>query len=171
MFKEYFWDVITKHYVDFDGRATRKQFWIFFVFCILIFTMMVYVTVTLHNTIPEFLTIALLMPYFAITVRRFRDTGVSTVWFAILKGLQVAGITVLSLPVISVFLSIITLGGFDPRAETFDDLFKIGGLIFWLSIAVELIICSLPSKKVLPREQLLSKEQALHSEQPNEQIK
>ena len=29
VFKTYFMDVITKNYVNFEGRASRKQFWIF----------------------------------------------------------------------------------------------------------------------------------------------
>lgn len=30
--KVYFLDVLTHHYVDFKGRATRKQFWLWVLF-------------------------------------------------------------------------------------------------------------------------------------------
>lgn len=163
---KYFIDVIKNHYIDFAGRATRTQFWMFFVFYIIILVTLVCVIPIISALIP-----ALLLPYLAITLRRFRDAGVSPVWFVTLKGLQCVGIIFLCLPVMFVFLTIITLGGFDPQEATFDNLFKIGGLLFCLSAVVELIICALPSKKVLPSEQVLSNEQALPSEQQNEQIK
>ena len=32
MFKTYFLEVLTKQYLDFSGRADRKQFWMFVLF-------------------------------------------------------------------------------------------------------------------------------------------
>ena len=50
MFKTYFLDVITKHYVDFAGRATRTQFWLFTLFNFII-TCVLYVLGSFDNGI------------------------------------------------------------------------------------------------------------------------
>jgi uncharacterized membrane protein YhaH (DUF805 family) len=70
-----------KKYVDFQGRATRKDFWSFFVFF--------YVVSFIAGAVDGFLgtdfvasvaIVAILLPYLAVAVRRMNDVGKSG-WF------------------------------------------------------------------------------------------
>lgn len=86
MFKTYFLDVITKHYVDFSGRATRKQFWLY-TLIISIITLVLYFLSSVDNIIGTLFTIlsaiisfALLLPDLAIAVRRLHDINFSGWW-------------------------------------------------------------------------------------------
>jgi uncharacterized membrane protein YhaH (DUF805 family) len=68
----YFIDVFKKHYRDFDGVATRSQFWWFVLgmfVCSFIFGLIAKILVILF-------TLATMVPCVAITVRRIRDTGI-----------------------------------------------------------------------------------------------
>lgn len=89
MFKTYFLDVVKNHYLDFKGRATRKQFWLFILFiCIIYFIltlcgMMNNALGTLANVLYILVAFALLLPHLAIQVRRLHDTGRSGWWWFI----------------------------------------------------------------------------------------
>ena len=70
-----------KKYVDFQGRATRKEFWSFFLF----FYAITFTAGGLDDFYgTEFLGlfafIALILPYLAVAVRRMNDVGKSG-WF------------------------------------------------------------------------------------------
>ena len=73
-----------KKYVDFHGRATRKEYWIFVLF--------IYVAATLAGlvdrlmgteSVGNLLMLGLLLPYIAVTVRRMHDVGKSG-WFMLI---------------------------------------------------------------------------------------
>ena len=73
-----------KKYVDFHGRATRKEYWIFVLF--------IYVAATLAGlvdrlmgteSVGNLLMLGLLLPYFSVTARRMHDVGKSG-WFMLI---------------------------------------------------------------------------------------
>ena len=82
MFKTYFLDVITQHYVDFAGRATRKQFWLFalFNFIISIFLYWLGGMNDVFSIIWIVYIVALFLPGLAIAARRLHDIGRSAWW-------------------------------------------------------------------------------------------
>lgn len=80
-------DPITKHYVDFSGRATRQTFWMFILFHTLITTALVVVGTFMFISTGNFPTLiygvlglfvlGTFLPGLAISVRRLRDAGFS----------------------------------------------------------------------------------------------
>ena len=90
MFKTYFLDVITKHYIDFAGRATRKEFWLFVLFNAL-FSIALYWLGGMDNAIGALFgmiywlyALALFLPSLAIAARRLHDAGFSAWWLLLL---------------------------------------------------------------------------------------
>ena len=70
-----------KKYVDFQGRATRKEFWLFVLF--------VYASAFIGGIIDglvgtdfigSLIVLALILPYLAVAVRRMHDVGKAG-WF------------------------------------------------------------------------------------------
>jgi uncharacterized membrane protein YhaH (DUF805 family) len=70
-----------KKYVDFQGRATRKEFWLFVLF--------VYAAASIGGIIDglvgtgfigSLIVLALILPYLAVAVRRMHDVGKAG-WF------------------------------------------------------------------------------------------
>ena len=81
-----------KQYVDFQGRARRKEYWIFtlinfiiyLLFYILAFSMMFDssgIFFLLTSIIFFLYTVATILPSIAVTVRRLHDTGRSGWWY------------------------------------------------------------------------------------------
>ncbi len=66
-------------YVDFDGRASRSEYWWFFLFQI-IAIMVLSVVLSILGTIAS---LALLLPALAVGVRRLHDIGKSGWWLLI----------------------------------------------------------------------------------------
>ena len=89
--KTYFLDVLMHHYVDFSGRATRKQFWLFVLWAILIpFIVGIIGGLSGSQSVQTALTplvllyeLLLIIPYIAIGARRLRDGGFSP-WLLLL---------------------------------------------------------------------------------------
>lgn len=80
----YFINVLKTQYVDFAGRATRTQFWMFNLYVFVIFFVLAFVTALLHLQILVFLaSLAVVVPSVAMSVRRIRDLGISG-WFILL---------------------------------------------------------------------------------------
>jgi len=78
-----------KHYADFDGRARRKEYWMFILFNIigyLIMWMLDLAIGTSYLGIGLFTTLfglAVIIPGLAVGVRRLHDTGRSGWWLLI----------------------------------------------------------------------------------------
>lgn len=92
----YFLAVITKHYVDFSGRATRKQFWLFLLFNALV-AMVLYLLSgmdgtlgSLFNVVYVLYSLAIFLPALAIQIRRLHDAGFSG-WLWLLMFLPLLG--------------------------------------------------------------------------------
>ncbi|MDD6174124.1 MAG: DUF805 domain-containing protein [Elusimicrobia bacterium] len=92
--KEYFLDVIIHKYADFSARASRKEFWMFYLIYFLIMLVLSSIFFLIMFAAPEnnaafglFLAVfglfiglfylAMLVPCFAMCVRRLHDAGLS----------------------------------------------------------------------------------------------
>lgn len=84
LFACYFVETFFRHYADFSGKASRKQFWMGYLFYILI--MMPLYALDMLIGIPVLSSIyilAMLIPYIALVVRRLHDIGKSGWWYFI----------------------------------------------------------------------------------------
>ncbi|MDR1347156.1 MAG: DUF805 domain-containing protein [Prevotellaceae bacterium] len=88
---EYYFKAL-RHYADFSGRASRKEYWMFFLFYVIsVFAVAlvgVLIGTAIHKYIPQAYGSLLLMlffyavsvPFLAIAVRRLHDSGKSGWW-------------------------------------------------------------------------------------------
>lgn len=93
--KKYFFDVITNHYIDFKGRARRKQYWMwvlyYLIFCLIYsITVVTIYAVTKADIIAKNASIfgkiyfyILLLPSLGLQVRRLHDSGKSAWWLLV----------------------------------------------------------------------------------------
>jgi uncharacterized membrane protein YhaH (DUF805 family) len=85
-----------KKYVEFDGRARRKEYWMFQLFNILVVFALIIIGAIMESAVPGRMNpnifsvlvivyfLAMLIPSLAVMVRRLHDTGKSGWWFFIL---------------------------------------------------------------------------------------
>lgn len=71
-----------KKYADFNGRASRPEYWWFFLFSILIYATASVIDPT--QTLSSLVFLAFLLPWLAASVRRLHDTDRSG-WLALLN--------------------------------------------------------------------------------------
>jgi len=78
---KWFLNPIQNHYADFDGRATREEFWMYVLFYIGAAIIASIAGEVLHvKLLDELLMVVLLLPSLAIGARRLHDTGKSGWW-------------------------------------------------------------------------------------------
>ncbi len=65
-----------KKYADFDGRASRPEYWWFFLFCVLASIALGIVSATLSTLF----SLATLIPSFSVGARRLHETNRSGWW-------------------------------------------------------------------------------------------
>ncbi len=76
----YFLDVLKK-YVDFSGRARRKEYWMFTLFIVVISIVLQIVDAVIGFPIFGLVfALGIFLPSLAVAVRRLHDTGRSGVW-------------------------------------------------------------------------------------------
>ena len=81
--KTYFLDAIFNHYVDFKGRATRKQFWMFILWVVIIsmglgiITGILGIPLDTSTLIARLFGLVILLPTLSIASKRLRDAGLS----------------------------------------------------------------------------------------------
>ena len=76
-----FVDVITKHYVDFEGRATRSQYWYFVLVNVVLGWVIGFLAGAMGIPgLAYIYSLALLLPGIGVGVRRLHDTGRSGWW-------------------------------------------------------------------------------------------
>lgn len=83
MINKYVLDVFKNHYVDFKGRATRKQYWLYCLFMSIAFLILSAVLGFFGKTgqiIFNLCQLAILLPSLAILARRLHDTNKSAWW-------------------------------------------------------------------------------------------
>ena len=120
-------------YIDFNGRASRSEFWWFF-----LFTLLVRIVTTWIPGLGFIITLALLLPSLSVTARRLHDTN-RTGWWMLLYV-----IPVLSLIAISIVIIVLVVISF---SDTWEDTDVAWGIFIFLLIF--LIIISLVSAIVL----------------------
>ena len=83
MINKYFLDVFKNHYVDFKGRATCKQYWLYVLFTFIAFLILAAVLSFFGKTgqiIFNLCPLVIFLPYLAILGRRLHDTNKSAWW-------------------------------------------------------------------------------------------
>ena len=90
--KTFFQAILTcfTKYADFNGRASRSEFWWFFLFVVLVDSACVYIS----ETLGAIFLIAVLLPLLAVGTRRLRDCGKSG-WWQLFLLVPVGGIVIL----------------------------------------------------------------------------
>jgi len=78
-----------KNYANFNGRASKSEFWWFFLFVVLASA----VGTLLSENLGILTNLVTLLPFLAVTTRRLHDTDRS-VWFQLLYFIPVLGVIV-----------------------------------------------------------------------------
>jgi len=77
-------DTITKHYVDFNGRVGRPQFWYFILVDIVVaIGVAIVASIIGLRSLSDLYSLALLLPTLGLTARRLQDTGKPASWVLI----------------------------------------------------------------------------------------
>jgi uncharacterized membrane protein YhaH (DUF805 family) len=94
-----FLDVFTNHFADFEGRARRREFWWFYLFALLIYVGAIVLgavldavmgTEAFSDVLRIVAGLAIVMPFFAVAVRRLHDVGYSG-WMLLVSLIPIAG--------------------------------------------------------------------------------
>jgi uncharacterized membrane protein YhaH (DUF805 family) len=97
-FNQYFIDTIKNKYADFNGRATRSEYWYFVLFYFILSVIARVIDITLVNpqlslspeiaqqgtVITGLFSLALLLPQIAVGIRRLHDIGKSGWWYLLI---------------------------------------------------------------------------------------
>ena len=137
--KTYFLDVLLHHYADFSGKTTRKQYWMFVLWCF-ICSLVLFVFTLIFTKIGLILiylfSLALIVPHVSIFVRRVRDAGHNIYWGLLL-----------------VPWALTVLAGFLPQSIATDQsvhtLLSLLGALSLFCCIVALVFCLLPSRESL----------------------
>ena len=70
---------VLKQYADFKGRARRKEYWMFILFNAIVSTVLSMIEPTVYGIY----SLALIIPTFAVAVRRMHDVGKSG-WYVLI---------------------------------------------------------------------------------------
>ncbi len=76
-FFDWFWIPVKDHYVDFEGRATRQQFWMFVLVSFLIQFVLGAIRLEM---VANLVGLAVMLPSIAIATRRLHDINKSGWW-------------------------------------------------------------------------------------------
>lgn len=106
---DWFLKTLKENYANFDGRARRKEFWMFVLFVALIYvalmivaTVLSFISSTLGGLIYGIAGLAmlgLLIPSLAVGVRRLHDTGKPT-WYIVFSFLPIVSFYYLYLMIV-----------------------------------------------------------------------
>ncbi|MBU8977492.1 MULTISPECIES: DUF805 domain-containing protein [unclassified Lysobacter] len=89
---EWFLKVVRNHYFDFNGRARRKEYWMFvLVNVILAVVVSIIANMIKQPWISSVLALALLLPGLGVAARRLHDIGKSG-WFILIALIPVVGL-------------------------------------------------------------------------------
>lgn len=119
-------------YATFSGRASRSEYWYFYLFCILIGLISGFIEVAGSPAVSGLISLALVLPSLAVTVRRLHDTNRSGWWL---------GGPVLGLLGVGILIALIGAGARSPDALAAPFLIILGlGYLGW-TIALTVILC------------------------------
>ncbi|WP_018753567.1 DUF805 domain-containing protein [Paenibacillus sanguinis] len=89
---------VLKNYTGFQGRASRQEYWMFFLFNALAVLALSIVGGIIHQTLGLILAnvylLAVLLPSVAVAIRRLHDTGKSG-WFVLISLVPAVGSIIL----------------------------------------------------------------------------
>ena len=78
---DYYLDPIVKNYVNFEWRATIKEFWMFTLFHSIIVVLLSFIWGLIHFPfLYNIYALIIFLPWLAISVRRLHDVGKSGWW-------------------------------------------------------------------------------------------
>jgi uncharacterized membrane protein YhaH (DUF805 family) len=86
-------NMTTAAYAQFNGRASRSEYWWFYLFTVLAGV----AADTIGDTVGNIASLALFLPSLALAARRLHDTGRSGWWFLLI-------LTVIGIPVVLYWL-------------------------------------------------------------------
>ena len=123
------------------GRSCRKEIWVFAVFIWVLDTFLTRLFSSgLLAVIPGLFSLAVLVPMYALTVRRLHDLALSG-WLALVPYvLEVVGVGLIVGPMVSDALE-----GLDPSAPS-----PLGIIILLLAVVIRLVIMCVPSRRRHP---------------------
>ncbi len=98
VFNTYFMDIVKNHYADFNGRARRKEFWMFYAMSMAVIIAISIVFGILASvldmpilmTLGSLVSLALFIPILGAMARRLHDTGKSG-WFMLVSFIPLIG--------------------------------------------------------------------------------
>jgi uncharacterized membrane protein YhaH (DUF805 family) len=93
---------LTKKYAQFSGRASRKEFWLFVLFYMIVYIILTILDTTLYTIHPGsgigymsgIFWLATIIPYIAVSVRRLHDTN-RVGWWLLVAFIPIIGPIVL----------------------------------------------------------------------------
>jgi len=87
---------VLKDYAVFTGRATRQEYWMFFLFNFVIVIVLSFLETAIGSPgiFSAIYSLAVLIPGIAVTIRRLHDTGKSG-WWILISFIPVIGAIVL----------------------------------------------------------------------------
>lgn len=95
-FNQYFVDVLKNHYIDYQSRMNRKEFWMFVLFTFIItFVVSLIAGIIRLPILSTLVALALIVPSIMADIRRFRDLGISPWWLLVAFVPFIGGIAVL----------------------------------------------------------------------------
>jgi uncharacterized membrane protein YhaH (DUF805 family) len=84
MFNKYYIAVLRNHFADFNGRATREEFWYYFLFNVVISTGLGLIGGLIgFDWLSSIYSLAVFVPTLALAVRRLHDIGKSGWWYCV----------------------------------------------------------------------------------------
>jgi len=75
---------VLKKYICFDGRAGRREYWMFFLWNFIVATVLGFILSALGvPALANIYTLAVFLPYLSVSVRRLHDIGKGGLWVLI----------------------------------------------------------------------------------------
>lgn len=84
-FNRYFLEVFTKNYVNFKGRARRKEYWMFFLFNCIVTFLFAFIDNAILGVplLGGIYYLAAILPSLSLSIRRLHDIGKDWPWLLI----------------------------------------------------------------------------------------
>ncbi len=124
-------------YATFSGRARRSEFWFWYLFTVIVNLCLTWIP------FASLLTLALILPSLAVSVRRLHDTGRSGWWILLSIVPSIIAIGILIAMIGSTFFSIASGGSYnaDELANSLGA--NIGLLVTYFLSLIATVICSI----------------------------